>query len=49
MLRQFTSSTAHLVTQMKNSTNNVTFGLPLLSTVSGKNDLADLFNAGFFP
>lgn len=25
------------------------FGLPLLSTVSGKNDLADLFNAGFFP
>ncbi len=25
------------------------FGLPILSTVSGKNDLSDLFNAGFFP
>lgn len=25
------------------------FGLPILSTVSGKNDLSNLFNAGFFP
>jgi hypothetical protein len=25
------------------------FGLPTLATVSGKNDLANLFQAGFFP
>jgi acid phosphatase len=25
------------------------FGLPILSTVSGSNDLSDLFEPGFFP
>ena len=44
----FTGTVSYTHSSIVKSVEQI-LGLPILSTVSGSNDFADLFNAGFFP